>query len=125
MINGMSPNRENISSNIEQAEVSRQTPETTIVIAGKEGSTKVESTVEDEQLEKKINDALRFANGKMQQNQIKTRCEFTFFDNVNRVSIKLIDKETNEVVKEIPPEKTIKMIEKLWEVAGLMVDERL
>ena len=42
----------------------------------------------------------------------------------NRVTIKIVDKETHEVIREVPPEKTLDMIAKLWEVAGLMVDEK-
>lgn len=79
----------------------------------------------DEQLDKKLKDAIGMANNKLKQSQPVTRCEFTYHEDVNRVSIKLIDKETKEVVKEIPPEKKIKMIEKLWEITGLLVDEKL
>jgi flagellar protein FlaG len=38
--------------------------------------------------------------------------------------IKIVDKETKEVIKELPPEKTLDMIAKIWEVAGLLVDEK-
>lgn len=84
----------------------------------------VNKTTED-QLDKKLKDALSMANNKIKQSQPRTRCEFTYHEDMNRVSIKLIDKDTDKVVKEIPPEKTIKMIEKLWEIAGLLVDEKL
>lgn len=79
----------------------------------------------EEQLDKKLRDAIGMANNKLKQSQPLTRCEFTYHEDVNRVSIKLIDKDTKEVVKEIPPEKKIKMIEKLWEITGLLVDEKL
>ena len=44
----------------------------------------------------------------------------------NRVTIrtKIVDKKTKEVIKEFPPEKTLDMIAKVWEMAGLMVDEK-
>ena len=42
----------------------------------------------------------------------------------NRVTIKIIDKDTKEVIKELPPEKTLDMIAKAWEMAGILVDER-
>ena len=42
----------------------------------------------------------------------------------NRVTIKIIDKDTKKVIKELPPEKTLDMIAKVWELAGLMVDEK-
>lgn len=49
---------------------------------------------------------------------------FGIHDATNRVTIKIIDKETKEVLKEYPPEKTLDMIAKVWEMAGLMVDEK-
>ena len=45
-------------------------------------------------------------------------------DKTNRITIKIIDKKTKEVIKEFPPEKTLDMIAKVWEMAGLMVDEK-
>lgn len=49
---------------------------------------------------------------------------FGIHDATNRITIKIVDKETKEVVKEYPPEKTLDMIAKVWEMAGLMVDEK-
>ena len=46
-------------------------------------------------------------------------------DATNRVMIKIVDKDTKEVLKEYPPEKTLDMIAKVWEVAGLLVDEKM
>ena len=45
-------------------------------------------------------------------------------DDTNRVTIKIVDKQTKEVIKEFPPDKTLDMIARVWEMAGLMVDER-
>ena len=45
-------------------------------------------------------------------------------DDTNRVTIKIVDKETKEIIKEFPPDKTLDMIARVWEMAGLMVDER-
>ena len=49
---------------------------------------------------------------------------FGIHDKTNRVTIKIVDKKTKEVIKELPPEKTLDMIAKVWEIAGLLVDER-
>ncbi len=49
---------------------------------------------------------------------------FGIHEGTNRVTIKIVDKETRKVLKEFPPEKTLDMIEKAWELAGLMVDEK-
>ena len=50
---------------------------------------------------------------------------FGIHDATNRVTIKIIDKDTKKVLKEYPPEKTLDMIAKVWAVAGLLVDQKL
>ena len=49
---------------------------------------------------------------------------FGIHDETNRVTIKIVDKESKEVIKEFPPEKTLDMIAKVWEMAGILVDEK-
>ena len=46
-------------------------------------------------------------------------------EDTNRIMIKIMDKETKEVIKEFPPEKTLDMIARIWEMAGILVDEKL
>lgn len=77
---------------------------------------------EKQDAEKKIKDAITQANNKMKQN--RTSCEFSYHEEINRVSIRVIDRDTKEVIREIPPEENLKMIEKMWEIAGLMLDQR-
>ena len=50
---------------------------------------------------------------------------FGIHDSTNRVTIKIVDKDTKKVLKEYPPEKTLDMIAKVWEMAGLLVDKKL
>lgn len=54
----------------------------------------------------------------------RTRCEFSYHKEINRVSIKVMDADTDDIIREIPPEETMEMLQKLWEVAGLLVDEK-
>ncbi len=54
-----------------------------------------------------------------------TECVFGVHDKTNRVMIQIVDKDTKEVIKELPPEKTLDMIAKAWELAGILVDEKL
>ena len=49
---------------------------------------------------------------------------FGIHEDTNRVTIKIVDKNTKEVIKEFPPDKTLDMIARVWEMAGLMVDEK-
>ena len=53
-----------------------------------------------------------------------TEAVFGIHEGTNRVTIKIVDRQTKEVIKEFPPEKTLDMIEKVWEIAGIMVDEK-
>ena len=49
---------------------------------------------------------------------------FGIHDKTNRVTIKMVDKDTKKVIKEFPPDETLDMIAKIWEIAGIMVDEK-
>ena len=75
-------------------------------------------------------------NAEAQQAQIKRAVEeinkkannseavWGIHEGTNRVTIKLVDKQTKEIIKEFPPDKTLDMISRVWEMAGLMVDEK-
>jgi flagellar protein FlaG len=72
--------------------------------------------------DQQIKDAISRTNSKLKVQ--KTRCEFSYNEDTKRVSIKFLDEDTQEVIKEIPPEETLEMIKKMWELAGILVDER-
>lgn len=54
-----------------------------------------------------------------------TTAQFGIHEGTNRVTIKIVDKETKDVLKEYPAEETLEMIEKVWELAGIVVDKKL
>lgn len=51
--------------------------------------------------------------------------KFGIHEKTNRIIIKLVDRDTQEVIKEIPPEKTLDLLAKRMELAGVLVDERM
>lgn len=53
-----------------------------------------------------------------------TVAEFGYNEPTNRITIKIKDKDTDEVIKEIPSEKALEMLAKAWELAGILVDEK-
>lgn len=53
-----------------------------------------------------------------------TQLSFKYHEDTNRISITVTDSDTDEVIREIPPEKTLDMLARAWEMAGLLVDER-
>jgi len=53
-----------------------------------------------------------------------TVAEFGFYESTNKIIIKIRDKNTNEIIKEIPSEKALELLEKAIEFAGMLVDEK-
>lgn len=70
------------------------------------------------------NEQLKKAVEQINKNIANTSAVFGIHEETNRVTIKIVDKETKEVIKELPPEKTLDMISKVWELAGMLVDEK-
>ncbi|MCX7920751.1 MAG: flagellar protein FlaG [Clostridia bacterium] len=63
----------------------------------------------------KANKAISGANRKF---------EFSIHEKTKEIMVKVINAETNEVIREIPHEKILDMVAKMWEMAGIIVDER-
>lgn len=70
------------------------------------------------------NSQIKKAVEEINKNMFDSEAIFGIHEETNRVTIKIVDKETKELIKEYPPEKTLDMIAKVWEMAGLMVDEK-
>ena len=51
------------------------------------------------------------------------KVQFGYYENTNRIVVKIIDKDTNEVVSEIPSKYSIRLLEHIQESIGLLVDE--
>ncbi|HWR61113.1 MAG TPA: flagellar protein FlaG, partial [Clostridia bacterium] len=72
--------------------------------------------------EKQLIDAIEKTNKAIEG----TTCsfEYSIHEQTKQIMVKVIDKKTKEVIREFPPEKILDMVAKMWEVAGIMVDER-
>ena len=75
---------------------------------------------EQQSYQEKVRKAVETLN----KNLANSEAVFGIHEDTNRVTIKLVDKNTKEVIKELPPEKTLDMIAKVWEMAGILIDER-
>ncbi len=69
-------------------------------------------------------DKIKKAVEQLNKSMTNSEAVFGIHEETNRVTIKIVDKDTKEVIKELPPEKTLDMIAKAWELAGLLVDEK-
>ena len=70
------------------------------------------------------NERIKKAVENLNKNLNDVEAVFGMHEKTDRVMIKIVDKKTKETIKELPPEKTLDMIAKVWELAGLLVDEK-
>lgn len=83
-------------------------------------------TTKNAQQQQAMSDQLKKAIAEMNKkiNNSNEEAVFGVHEGTNRIMIKIMDKDTKEVIKEFPPEKTLDMIAKIWEMAGILVDEK-
>lgn len=100
------------TSNVtDQKQTGGQNPEAGTALDGKKvAQSTIDSTMSD------INSKIKMSN---------TQLQYSIDDETQRISIKVIDQDTNKVIREIPPEETLEAIKKIWEIAGIIVDKKL
>ncbi len=92
----------------------------------KNAEDKAQVQSEKEVAPEKVREAVEDINKKIKQaNPMHhTSCSFKYHDDTNRISITVKNADTDEIIREIPPEKALDMLAKAWEMAGLLVDEK-
>ena len=112
----------NVSASATVQEVQKMDPMLTVV----QDSQQKESGRQAGQqaMEQPSNEQIKTAVEQMNKSMFNSEAVFGIHEGTNRVTIKIVDKDTKEVIKELPPEKTLDMIAKVWEMAGIMVDEK-
>ncbi len=81
----------------------------------------IESNQKNAPSENTIKQAVSDINKKINPNTV---AKYGFHDETNRVTIKIVDKNSDKVIKEFPAEETLDMIAKVWELAGVFLDEK-
>ncbi|TVY09386.1 flagellar protein FlaG [Paenibacillus cremeus] len=74
--------------------------------------------VSEEQVVKAIERAIKAMEG------TSTTLEFSIHEKTKHIMVKVLNKENGEVIREIPNEKTLDFLAKLWETAGIIIDKR-
>lgn len=82
-----------------------------------------QNPIEAQEMAKKKN-SMKRAVEEVNRKAKNSELIFGIHDATNRVTIKVVDKGTKEIIREFPPEETLDMIAKVWELAGIMIDER-
>lgn len=106
-------------------ETAREVADNTTV-AVKKATEKDENSndKQNQQNQQATNDKIKKAVEELNKKMTNSEAVFGIHEKTNRVTIKIIDRDSKDVIKEFPPEKTLDMIAKAWELAGLLVDEK-
>ncbi|MCL2740580.1 MAG: flagellar protein FlaG [Oscillospiraceae bacterium] len=50
--------------------------------------------------------------------------EYSVHEKTNDIMVKVVDKETKEIIREVPPKKIIDLIASMMEMAGIFIDKK-
>lgn len=87
-----------------------------LVLKEKQG---VSVSIGEEQLIRNIDRAVKTLQGP------ETTLDISIHDKTHEIMVKVLNKETGEVIREVPPEKTLDLVAKMMELAGIMIDAKV
>ncbi|AIQ76834.1 flagellar protein FlaG [Paenibacillus sp. FSL L8-0323] len=76
-------------------------------------------SVAEEQLIRNIERAVKTLQGP------KTILEISVHEKTHDIMVKVLNEDTGELIREIPPEKTLDLVAKMMEIAGILIDQRV
>ncbi|MGC5774361.1 MULTISPECIES: flagellar protein FlaG [Paenibacillus] len=79
----------------------------------------VNVSIAEEQLIKSIERAVKSLQGP------QTTLEISIHEKTHDIMVKVMNKDTGELIREVPPEKTLDLVAKMMEIAGILVDEKI
>lgn len=82
------------------------------------------ASVDAAQSDEKNSEQLRKAVDTLNKAMPNSEVLFGYHEATHRIMLKVVDKDTKKVLYEFPPEKTLDMIAKVWEMAGILVDAK-
>lgn len=83
-----------------------------------------ENGIADSEDENRIKSAIDQANERIKQSNGYRRLAFSYNKETKKISIKVYDEITRELIKEIPPDKNKSILERIHDLAGIVVDEK-
>lgn len=82
----------------------------------KQGAT---LSIGEEHLIRTIENAVKSLQGP------QTTLDISIHEKTHEIMVKVLNKDTGELIREIPPEKTLDLVAKMMELAGILVDEKV
>lgn len=76
---------------------------------------------------KSVKDELIKATNELKEavNVFNRKIDFSVHDDTKRLLVKVVDSETGDVLREIPPEEMLDLVAKMQKTLGLLVDEKV
>ena len=112
------------STDVTAQDVGAQLDQTTAGVAkvqetGEDGSNAYSGNGQSNQ---PSNDQIKQAVDQLNKKMANSEAVFGIHEKTNRVTIKIVDKDTKKVIKELPPEKTLDMIEQILREKGFLIE---
>ncbi|KGE20415.1 flagellar protein FlaG [Paenibacillus wynnii] len=79
----------------------------------------VNVSVAEEQLIRTIERAVKSLQGP------QTTLDISIHEKTHDIMVKVINKDTGELIREVPAEKTLDLLANMMEIAGILVDEKI
>lgn len=98
--------QESFTENASVSEVKRLEKQGAIIPAGQE------------EIIKRLEHAFKALSGP------ETMLEVSMHKETHSIMVKVLDKDTGEVIREVPPEKTLDLVANMMHIAGILVDKR-
>lgn len=55
----------------------------------------------------------------------QTTLEISIHEKTHELMVKVLNKDTGELIREVPSEKTLNLVANMMEIAGILIDERV
>ena len=107
----------NVAPVADREEVKR-TKETDELVIKREAIQQKKQAADEQVVVDAIENANRISIGS------HTEIRFSVHEKTKEIMVKIVDLETNKVIKEIPPEKILDLVSKLIEMTGILFDEK-
>ncbi|NPA88218.1 flagellar protein FlaG [Caminibacter pacificus] len=75
-----------------------------------------------EEIQKELQQVVEELNKAM--NPLNTDLKFRFNDKVDELVVEVVDKKSDQVIREFPPKEALKLMEKMRELVGMLFDKK-
>lgn len=94
-----------------------------IIIDKAKGSLQEELKNNQKELEEEVRDSVKDVNEIVKK--VKEGLSFQIHEDTEELMVQVVDKNTDEVIKELPPEEMLDLKARIQEMVGILIDEKV